>query len=452
MAATPMTSRQRVQAAIRRAPADRVPVFMWFHPVTAARLGRLLEIPPSRVSQAMGDDIAQIWVNNNYAMEGVVHEHDGERHTDFWGITWEKQGPFNQIVHLPLAQASAEQLLAYKFPYEHLEELLEPMAKLADNVARASSPCVPGVSRPWGTTDGEDHGQDARGTHGQDAHATHGQDAHATHGQDAHATHGQDAHATHGQDAHATHERDAHATHGRDAHATSRDTFLGCDVSPCVFEMYWRLRGMEGTFLDMAAEPALSNEMFRRCADFAERLSVEACRRFKLDWLWTGDDVAGQLGMMMSPQQWRELVKPHLARVVKVGKDAGLPVAYHCCGGLRPIIGDLIEIGIDVLNPIQCNCAGMEPLELKKDFGDRLAFMGGVDTQSVLPHGTAAEVRRDTAKLIEGMTQGGGGYILAASHTVPPETPDENIFAMYEVAGISRQEIFDRAAEIRRGQ
>jgi len=400
MAVAPMTSRQRVQAAIRRTPADRVPVFMWFHPVTAARLGRLLEIPPSRVSQAMGDDIAQIWVNNNYAMEGVVHEHDGERHTDFWGITWEKQGPFNQIVKTPLMDATPEQLLAYKFPYEHLEELLEPMAKLADNVARASSPCVPGASRPWGTTDNEDHGQDARATRGQDV----------------------------------------------------RGTFLGCDVSPCVFEMYWRLRGMEGTFLDMAAEPALSNEMFRRCADFAERLSVECCRRFKLDWLWTGDDVAGQLGMMISPAQWRELVKPHLARVVKIGKDAGLPVAYHCCGGLRPIIGDLVEIGIDVLNPIQCNCAGMEPLELKKDFGDRLAFMGGVDTQSVLPHGTAAEVRRDTARLIEGMTAGGGGYILAASHTVPPETPDENIFAMYEVAGISRQEIFDCAAEIRKEQ
>ena len=75
--------------------------------------------------------------------------------------------------------------------------------------------------------------------------------------------------------------------------------------------------------------------------------------------------------------------------------------------------------------------------------------MGGVDTQDLLPHGTAAEVRRATARLIEGMTADGGGYILAASHTIPPETPDENIFAMYESAGISRAEIFDRAAEIR---
>jgi uroporphyrinogen decarboxylase len=76
--------------------------------------------------------------------------------------------------------------------------------------------------------------------------------------------------------------------------------------------------------------------------------------------------------------------------------------------------------------------------------------MGGVDTQGVLPHGSADDVRRATARLLEGMTAGGGGYILAASHTVPPETPDENIFAMYEVAGVTRAEIFDRAAGIRR--
>ncbi len=156
--------------------------------------------------------------------------------------------------------------------------------------------------------------------------------------------------------------------------------------------------------------------------------------------------------MMMSPPQWREMIRPHFARVVKVGKEAGLPVAYHCCGSLRPIIGDLAEIGIDVLNPIQCNCPGMEPLELKRKFGSRMAFMGGVDTQELLPHGSAADVRRATERLIDGMTAGGGGYILAASHTVPPETPDENIFAMYEVAGISRQEIFDRAAGIRKSE
>jgi uroporphyrinogen decarboxylase len=92
----------------------------------------------------------------------------------------------------------------------------------------------------------------------------------------------------------------------------------------------------------------------------------------------------------------------------------------------------------------------MDALELKREYGRDLAFMGGVDTQELLPKASAAEVRRTTEALIGGMTADGGGYILAASHTVSPETPDENIFAMYEAAGIGRAEIFDRAAAIRR--
>ncbi len=153
--------------------------------------------------------------------------------------------------------------------------------------------------------------------------------------------------------------------------------------------------------------------------------------------------------MIMSPETWRALLKPLMAELFAIGKSRGLWVAHHCCGALRPIIPDLVEIGLDVLNPVQAGCPGMDPLELKREFGDRLAFMGGVDTQGMLPFATASEVRRATERLLDGMTAGGGGYILAASHTVPPETPDENIFALYEAAGIRRQEIFDRAADIR---
>ena len=115
-----------------------------------------------------------------------------------------------------------------------------------------------------------------------------------------------------------------------------------------------------------------------------------------------------------------------------------------------PIIPDLIEIGLDVLNPVQGNCPGMDPLELKAEFGDQLTFMGGVDTQYLLPNGSVREIRLETDRLLAGMTAGGGGYILAASHTIPPETPDDNIFAMYEQVGISKEEIFDMAADIRK--
>lgn len=358
-----MNSKQRVQAALERKPVDRVPVYMWFHPSTADRIAEMLDIPVAYLGKAMGNDVQQTWVNNNYAMEGIVHETDGESHTDIWGIKWVKQYFFNQIESYPLDTASMQEVLAYEFPYEHMDFLLG----LMDPVL-----------------------------------------------------------------------------------AAREDTFIGCDVSPCAFEMYWRLRGMENALVDMASEPEFANTMLSRCVDFSIELSERACAGMPLDWLWTGDDVAWQFSMIMSPETWRSLIKPHLARVFAVGRKYNLWVAYHCCGALRPIIPDLIEIGMDVLNPVQANCPRMDPLELKAEFGDQLTFMGGLDTQNMLPNGSVAEVRRETDRLIEGMTAGAGGYILAASHTIPPETPDDNIFAMYEQVGISKEEIFDRAAAIRK--
>ena len=161
--------------------------------------------------------------------------------------------------------------------------------------------------------------------------------------------------------------------------------------------------------------------------------------------------MGGQDGMFLNPASWREIIKPQLKRIFDIAKSHEIYAAFHSCGGIRPIIGDLIEIGLDVLNPIQCNCAGMDPLELKKEYGQDIAFMGGIDTQDLLPNGTADEIFRETTRLIEGMTADGGGYILAASHTIPPETPDDNIFAMYKAAGLGREEIFDRAADIQNG-
>jgi len=330
-----MTSKERVYLALQRKPTDRVPIFMWYHPQTTRRLGRLLEIPSKYVPLAMGDDIRQAWIGNNHAMEGIVHDHDGESHVDDWAIEWTRIDGFNQISKYPLANADEQQILQYRFPFDRIDplvDLMKPVMKFRD------------------------------------------------------------------------------------------DYFVGCDVSPCVFEMYWRLRSMEKTLLELASNPDLTQEMLRQSTEFSVALSEEACRRFALDWLWLGDDIAGQQSMLMSPDTWRQMVK----------------------------IGDLIEIGVDVLNPIQCNCPGMNPPELKKEYGKDLAFMGGVDTQGILPNGTEHQVRKATAELLEGMTTYGGGYIFAASHTVPPETPDDNIFAMYDEAGITKEEIFDRAAHIRK--
>ncbi len=106
-------------------------------------------------------------------------------------------------------------------------------------------------------------------------------------------------------------------------------------------------------------------------------------------------------------------------------------------------------MGMDVLNPVQVNCPGMDIFELKREFGKSITFMGGLDTQYLIPNASPAEVRRAVRHLLDEVALD-GGYILAASHTIPPETPDANIFALLDEAGVSREEIFDQAALLRR--
>ena len=358
-----MNSKERVHASLNRTNPDRVPIWMWYHPDTVQMLAKELEIPPQYVSFALEDDIKQTWVSNNFAMEGIVHQNDGETHTDSWGIKWVKIGPFNQIAKYPLEEATDEEIADYKFPYTHIPELLQNMHPVM---------------------------------------------------------------------------------------AMKDDYFIGCDVSPCLFELICRLRNMQNAILDFLIKPEIMDKLLQDAADFNVTLSKEAVNRFELDCLWTGDDVGGQQALIIDPNMWRSRVKPHLKSIIDVGREKGLWIAYHCCGVVRPIIHDLIEIGVQILNPVQANCPGMNPVELKKEFGNALSFMGGIDTQELLPNGTVSEVRKETEKLIDGMMAGGGGYILAASHAVPPETPIANIFAMYEPAGISKEKILDHAAEIRK--
>jgi len=358
-----MNSKERVHTSLNRKNPDRVPVWMWFHPETAEILAKVLEIPSRYISTAFEDDIRQAWVSNNYAMEGIVHQHDGESHTDQWGIKWVKEGPFNQISQYPLSDVPDKEIFKYKFPVDKIPELLQNM---------------------------------------------------------------------------------------KPVEAMREEYFIGCDVSPCLFELICRLRNMENAILDFLVNPEIMDYLLEGACDFGIKLSQEAVNKFELDWLWTGDDVGGQQAMIMDPELWRTMLKPRLKKIIDVGKQQGLWIAYHSCGEVRPIIPDMIEIGIDVLNPVQSNCPGMNPLELKKEFGKELTFMGGIDTQRLLPNGSVHEVRMETEKIIDGMMSDGGGYILAASHTVPPETPVENIFALYESAGILKDKIFDNAADIRR--
>lgn len=144
------------------------------------------------------------------------------------------------------------------------------------------------------------------------------------------------------------------------------------------------------------------------------------------------DDIGGQNGLLMSPDCWRRHLEPRLRRWCRLIHDHGLKVLYHSDGAMEPLIGPLIDCGIDVLNPIQHACPGMDRAALKRNYGHRVIFHGGVDNQFVLPRGTADEVRRETRACLETLGAGRAGYICCSCHNIQPGTPLENILAMVE--------------------
>jgi uroporphyrinogen decarboxylase len=197
-----------------------------------------------------------------------------------------------------------------------------------------------------------------------------------------------------------------------------------------IFETAWALRGYERLLTDFVAEPDLAEAVldipFRYHLRAAERLV-----RMGVDMIWLGDDVGGQNTMIMSPDTWRRFLKPRMARFISTIKaiNPALKVAYHSDGWFADIIGELIEIGVDVLNPIQTR--SMDPVALKKDFGDRLCFWGSIDEQHTLPFGSPADVRAEVSARLETLGRG-GGLILAPSQHVQLDTPVENFLALVE--------------------
>jgi uroporphyrinogen decarboxylase len=151
-----------------------------------------------------------------------------------------------------------------------------------------------------------------------------------------------------------------------------------------------------------------------------------------------GDDYGTQESQLISPDQFRANYKPHFNRVLKFIKEKApdVKLMFHSCGNVRPIIPDLIEMGVNILNPVHITAMGMEPGQLKKDFGKSIVFWGGgVDTQKVLPTGTSLEVSDDVKKNLEALAPG-GGFVFSAVHNIQADVPAENIMAMIETLQI----------------
>jgi uroporphyrinogen decarboxylase len=197
-----------------------------------------------------------------------------------------------------------------------------------------------------------------------------------------------------------------------------------------IFEAAWALRGLEKMMLDMLLRPDIAN----RILDIPYRYHLTAAKKLVelgVDMIWTGDDMGAQNSMLISPAMWRTYFKPRMANFIAELKaiNPNVKVAYHSDGNIRPIIPELIEIGLDVLNPIQP--ASMDPAGIKRDFGDKLCFWGSIDEQYTLPFGSPEEVRAEVQHRMRTIGKD-GGLILAPTHHVQLDTPLENFWAMVD--------------------
>jgi len=197
------------------------------------------------------------------------------------------------------------------------------------------------------------------------------------------------------------------------------------------------LRGFEDWYTDMAARPGLAADLMSR----VRNVTLEMARPFLeavgpyIDVVATGDDIGAQLGLQVSPKTYREYIKPLQEvqfREFRALTDA--PIFYHTCGDVYPILQDLVDIGVGILNPVQVSAAEMgDTARLKREFGDRLCFWGGVDTTQVLPLGTEADVVAEVERRVRDLGAG-GGYVLGPVHNVQPDVPVRNLLAAYEHA------------------
>jgi len=193
------------------------------------------------------------------------------------------------------------------------------------------------------------------------------------------------------------------------------------------------LRGFEQVFIDMIENPEIARAVFQNISEFYleyGRRILEAANG-KIDILCTGDDFGTQNALLISLSMWREFFKPGFKKFVELGKDHDIYVMHHTCGSIYPLIPDMIECNLDVLQSLQPEAANMDPRVIKEEFGDKLSFQGGISIQKILPHGSPADVREHVKTILDIMSPR-GGYIAGTSHNIQADTPMRNLAALFE--------------------
>jgi uroporphyrinogen decarboxylase len=203
------------------------------------------------------------------------------------------------------------------------------------------------------------------------------------------------------------------------------------DLETVMFETAWYLVGFEKFLTDLVREAEYISVLLDRILEY-HLIIAKRLIELGADIIWAGDDFGTQKGMLMSPELWRRHFKPRIEYLFQKFKQfkPDIKIAWHSCGSILPIIPDFIDIGLDILNPIQPKAAGMGPRALKNLFGDRLSFFGGIDIQHLIPFGTPNEIRQGVWETASILAEG-GGYLAGPAHNIQDDTPVENILVFF---------------------
>ncbi len=211
--------------------------------------------------------------------------------------------------------------------------------------------------------------------------------------------------------------------------------FVGGAGTPDIINGVSRGRGMEQVLIDIATEDEVGIAIIDKRVDYLYE-KIKRCLEAgngKIDIVCLGEDLGNQNGPMMSPATFDRFFRPRLEKFYKLAHDYGALAMMHSCGSTRALQPRLIEMGLDILDAVQPEPAGMEPEGIKRDFGDKLTYCGMISTQETLPHGTVEQCRAEARHRLDVIAKG-GGYIFAPAHCIQPDTPLENVLAIYEEA------------------
>ena len=211
---------------------------------------------------------------------------------------------------------------------------------------------------------------------------------------------------------------------------------IGCPGFNGVWERAWYLCGFERMLASLVADPEFVHAVLRRVTDIGKAVMgryLDLVGPY-IQMIKMGDDLGAQNGPLMSPKTYRAVIKPYHKELFDlIRQRTKARIFLHTCGSVYRLLPDLIDAGVEVLNPVQVSAADMDTRRLKAEFGDRLSFMGAIDTQHVLPFGTSDDVKREVERRIVDLAPG-GGFILAPVHNVQADVPPENLVTMYRHA------------------